>query len=407
MRQKLNAWKITAIVLASIIGLFLVIVLGYVGYVVLQYNRIPDNQIVDMDNNQSLVMSVGDEYTIATYNVGFGAYDQEFDFFMDTGKLKDEHGGTDLQGTRGKAVSRENVIKNTKGSIDSLIDTFGEDGELDFILFQEVDTKADRSHHVNQYEMMREAYAPYNMGSYFAVNFHSANLLYPFHDPHGKSVAGLATFSKYKVNSSVRRQYPISTAFSKFFDLDRCFVVSRVPVNGDKELVLINSHMSAYDEGGVYRTAQLKMLNDILASERQKGNYVIVGGDFNHDIADSKATYPSWEVIPDESVGGWLYQLFDGKNVVNKNDPTHSDLAEGYTFATTLGDSQDESVRIPTCRCCEMPYERDENGMVKNYQAVLDGFIVSDNIEVKRVRNIDTDFKYSDHNPVKLIFALK
>ena len=33
--------------------------------------------------------------------------------------------------------------------------------------------------------------------------------------------------------------------------------------------------------------------------------------------------------------------------------------------------------------------------------------IVSDNIEIKIVENIDTDFMYSDHNPVKLEFSIK
>ena len=30
-----------------------------------------------------------------------------------------------------------------------------------------------------------------------------------------------------------------------------------------------------------------------------------------------------------------------------------------------------------------------------------------DNIEIKIVANIDTDFMYSDHNPVKLEFSIK
>jgi exonuclease III len=38
---------------------------------------------------------------------------------------------------------------------------------------------------------------------------------------------------------------------------------------------------------------------------------------------------------------------------------------------------------------------------------VIDGFIVSPNVEVLSVQTIDLDFKNSDHNPVKLTFALK
>jgi hypothetical protein len=41
-----------------------------------------------------------------------------------------------------------------------------------------------------------------------------------------------------------------------------------------------------------------------------------------------------------------------------------------------------------------------------NYEAVLDGFIVADNIEAA-AHNIDADFTYSDHNPVRLGLVLK
>lgn len=49
----------------------------------------------------------------------------------------------------------------------------------------------------------------------------------------------------------------------------------------------MNVHLSAYDKGGVYRKKQLQQLNSFLEVEYQKGNYVVCGGDFNHDIANS------------------------------------------------------------------------------------------------------------------------
>lgn len=85
----------------------------------------------------------------------------------------------------------------------------------------------------------------------FAYNFRSSYLFYPFSDPHGKSNSGMVTLSRYKIQSSMRKSFPVDTGISKFFDLDRCFVVTRLNVS-DKQLVLINVHMSAYDEGGKY-----------------------------------------------------------------------------------------------------------------------------------------------------------
>lgn len=240
-----------------------------------------------------------------------------------------------------------------------------------------MDEKADRSYQVNQREIFQKGLSGY--GSVFANNFHSAYLFYPFLEPHGAVQAGMLTFSKYQILENTRRQFPVSDAFiTKFTDLDRCFLVSRLPVDGGKELVLIQVHLSAYDKGGLIRAEQLALLNEVLAREREQGNYVIAGGDFNHDIAESIESFPSGQKTPE-----WVYQL------------DSDDLADGYRFAKA-----ENAAEIPTCRGADIPYEKDVT-----YTVVVDGFIVSDNIEAK-AENIDGGFLYSDHNPVVMEFTL-
>ena len=175
----------------------------------------------------------------------------------------------------------------------------------------------------------------------------------------------------------MRRQYPVDKGFAKFFDLDRCFSVHRLPVDNGREFVLINSHMSAYDEGGTIRQKQLELLNGVLRSEYEKGNYVVVGGDFNHDIADSLDAFATRQEVPE-----WVFVLTD------------EDIAEHFSFAAAKN--------APTCRSTDMPYE---NGV--NYSVVVDGFIVSDNVQVVANENIDGDFEFSDHNPAVMRFMLK
>jgi len=41
-----------------------------------------------------------------------------------------------------------------------------------------------------------------------------------------------------------------------------------------------------------------------------------------------------------------------------------------------------------------------------NFLAVIDGFLVSDNIEIEDVKGIQTNFKFSDHNPVTVSIKL-
>lgn len=66
----------------------LAIVLIYLAYVIFSYKRLPDNMelSVTQDADRAKVLSAGEEYTIATYNIGFGAYTPDFSFFMDGGK---------------------------------------------------------------------------------------------------------------------------------------------------------------------------------------------------------------------------------------------------------------------------------------------------------------------------------
>ena len=358
-------WVVLALVLAVVL-----VVGGYVLYMVLQYSRIPDGQALTVQNGQAAQLQLGQNYTAATYNIGFGAYNPEFSFFMDTGTMKD---GTPVQGVHARAQSKQIVQDDTAGAISTL-----QGLSPDFCLLQEVDTDATRSFHINQSELVQAAFAGY--GSVFASNFHSAYLAYPLNEMHGSVQAGLLTLSRYDIAQATRRSYPVDESFpTQFFDLDRCFSVQRLPVQGGGELVLINSHMSAYDEGGTIRAAQLKLLGEVMSEERAKGNWVVVGGDFNHALCGTIEAFPSEQQVPP-----WVFAFDD------------SDLPQGFSVVRA-----DNLTEVATCRSTDMPYTPGVN-----YTVVIDGFIVSDNVQAS-AKNIDAGFAYSDHNPVLLTFSLK
>lgn len=358
------------ITLGVILTAFVVVVLGYVGYMSYQYYRIEDNKIINTKNPQKEVASIDKTFQITTYNIGFGAYNHDFSFFMDRGEMKD---GTSVSGKNSRAQSKEIVKVNTQGSID-----ITSSQNSDFYFYQEVDVDSTRSYNLNQRDQIRKEFDQY--GSIFANNFHSAYLMYPFNEPHGSTNSGLLTLSKYKVDENIRRQFPVDNSFiTKFTDLDRCFLMSRVPIDNGKELVLINTHMSAYDSGGKIRKKQLELLNQVLEDEYAKGNYVVVGGDFNHDIASSINTFESKQKVP-----AWVFELHE------------DDIDPNFNIVVA-----DNSQVVATCRSSDMPYKKGSN-----YTAILDGFIISDNIEATAT-NIDNNFEYSDHNPVRMSFRLK
>ena len=358
----------------SLLTIVILFAICFVCYLQFSYYRIGDTKI-EIVNNQDTYVNLSEEYSITTFNIGFGAYDREYSFFMDTGYMAD---GTETVGKYGKGVSKENTLKNTNGSIDIL-----ENLASDFYILEEVDTNSTRSYQVNQKEMIVNKLNNYSYT--YASNFHSGFLPYPIHDMHGISNSGILTMSKYNMDYSMRYELPIDESFlNKFFDLDRCINLVRYKINGtDKMLTIISAHLSAYDEGGVYRRKQIELLSNLMSEEYAKGNYVIVGGDFNHDIAEGGSNFPTKQLKPD-----WIQVL------------------SGDEFGSNFKIVSDST--NPSCRDADIPWEE---GVT--YATVVDGFIISDNIELISVENItninglDTNFMYSDHNPVNMKFSLR
>lgn len=358
--KRTGLWKIPLVILLAV----LLVIGGYVGYVFGTYSRIEDNLDLDVQGEAQEKAEQGKEYSVVSYNIGFGAYTADFTFFMDEGK-------------ESRARSKDSVITCVNGTVDTALSY-----KPDFVLFQEVDTDSTRSWHVDEAAIIRERFEKEGVfDSVFSNNYHSAYLMYPVTEPHGASRSGLLTMSRLDVTSSLRRKLPISTGVKKLLDLDRCYSISRIPAEDGKELVLINLHLSAYGTDAAQGNAQLEMLFADMQAEYAKGNYVVCGGDFNHDFTVDSKEY--FNPGTDKSYS-WCNPFPD--EVIPEGFKKCTDYAEGMTA---------------TSRYTNIPYGKD------SFTVILDGFIVSDNIDVNYVQNIDTGFEYTDHNPVVMRFTLK
>lgn len=354
--------RIFKIFLCVLLALILLIG-GYVLYVVFSYSRIEDNLALIPDNKSENLVKTNEEYTIVTQNIGFGAYTADFTFFMDGGK-------------ESRARSKESVINCVNSAATKVLSL-----SPDFVLFQEVDTSSTRSYHVNEENILKESFSSFS--SVFATNYHSAYLFYPILCPHGASNSGILTFANTKISSSLRKSLPISTSFSKFLDLDRCFSVSRLPIDGGKELIIYNVHLSAYGGSDEIRHAQMSMLFSDMQSEYEKGNYCVAGGDFNHDFTgDSTKKLNGGEEVE----FGWAM-------------PFPNELLSEYKNVSRATDYTNDTL-TPTCRNCDVAYEEG------NFTIVVDGFLTTSNVTVNYLENVSTDFVYSDHNPVVMKFEL-
>ncbi|MBR5309824.1 MAG: endonuclease [Oscillospiraceae bacterium] len=345
-------------IFAVFIGLVLVLAIGLVGWLtVTEFN--PDEveeQVVFGDSERKTVLN--EKITVLTFNMGYGNLGKEADSFLD--------GGKDV-----RSGDKETVLENLEG-IKNLI----KEKDADILLIQEVDEDSKRSYGINQVKILGEtAGGEYSLGHNYVCDY------VPFPIPTiGKVRSGVMTVSDFETEKAERISlpcpfsWPVSAA-----NLKRCLLVTYYDIEGtDKKLAVINLHLEAYDDGEG-KIAQTKMLWEILKSEYAKGNYVIAGGDFNQTFPGSLEKYP----IKNPEL--WTPGILE-----------ESDLPDGWQYV--YDDSN------PTCRLLNEPYNP-ESENTQYY--IIDGFIISPNVELLSVETINMEFEYSDHNPVLMEIILK
>lgn len=348
-------------VVLCVVTTVMVVVLGYAAYFLGSYHRVQDNLELEVESIPSAAMQKGKPYTILSWNIGFGAYEDDYDFFMDGGK-------------QSWAKSREALHANMT-DIASLI----AEQNADLYIIQEIDIDGTRSYHIDESEYLKSALTGYSYS--FAENWDSPFIIIPLDHPHGANYAGIMTFSRFGMTSALRRSLPVENTAMKFVGLDRCYSVSRIPAEDGKELVLINFHLSAYTSDGKIAFEQLEMVLSDMQAEYEKGNWCIAGGDFNKDL-----------------IGGGSEKFGVVGSEVNWAQPIPPEIFEG-TGITLIG-PYDADNPVPSARNADAPYWKGQ------YQVTIDGFMVTPNVKVLESHVVDTGFAYSDHNPVGMSFVL-
>ena len=348
------------------LALFLLMLFaGVLEYLTLTEYRPAERERVSVESGGRALIGAGDPFTVVTWNCGYGALGDNADFFMDGGKSVF---------TADKERVRLNIAKIT----DALAQM-----QPDVIFLQEIDRDSARSRGIEEViELSNTLQEKYDMiyTSAFAGNFKVRFVPFPV-PPIGRVNSGLVTFSDALARDAERIQLPIPFKWPvRLANLKRCLLVERLPLqNVDRELVLINLHLEAFDNGEG-KEAQTVMLREILEEEAANGNYVIAGGDFNQSFSNTDISdYPLQE-------GVWA--------------PGHIDTSEFTDGWQCLMDAS-----VPTCRSLDKPYAGADKDTFQYY--VIDGFIVSSNIEVKSVQTQDLGFVNSDHNPVLMECVLK
>lgn len=322
--------------------------------------KVQDTEAVAVIGTGAKEIKLGSTLSLLTWNVGYGALDERQDCYWDGGK------GVDGE-------SKEVVLANVAAMRDKIAAL-----DPDILLLQEVDLDSKRSYRINELDEFAKALSTDRCANTFAKNFKAGCVPLPLYNPTGRVNAGIAVFSSFFISSATRVQLPIPFSWPmSLFNLKRCLLINRLPISGsDKELVLINLHLEAYDDGEG-KAKQFAMLMDTMQAELNKGNYVIAGGDFNQTFSTTDyAKYPKRN--------DWVCPVIDA--------------AQYPDFTFRMDDA------VPTCRSLYKPYAQADHSDFQYY--MIDGFIVSGNVTINKLQTLDLGFKNTDHNPVVLSVTL-
>ena len=346
-------------VIAVIVLALILIIAAALGVLSAAEYRPADVETVAADPGAEALLETGTELTLVSWNCGYGALGDNADFFMDGGKSV-------------YTADRARVEQNLGGIREALKSL-----DPDLAVLQEVDVNSSRSYGQDERAVLREAMP--GVSEAFAYNFNTLYVPYPV-PPIGHVESGLYTLSRAKARTAERISLPCPFSWPiRLVNLKRCLLVSRFPVKGtDRELVLVNLHLEAYDSGEG-KEAQTRQLVSFMQAEYEKGNYVIAGGDFNQRFTNvDQSAYPVYE-------GMW--------------QPGEIDAAAFGENFTLLADNT-----VPSCRSLDRAWAGAEKEGFQFY--LIDGFIVSANVRTDEVKTLDLGFAFTDHNPVQLRFTL-
>lgn len=349
---KIAGW----LVLAVVLYLAGVIIYG----TVTEYKPEPESsENAEIKGKAAASSTMDSVVTLLTWNIGYGGLGKEMDFFYDGGKT---------------VRAPEDKWKSYFAGISGFI---ANNDSIDFILIQEIDRNSRRSYEVDMYRELNHVLKGYSAS--FGLNYDVNFVPVPYTRPMGKVYGGVATYSKYTPTESMRYQYPGSFPWpTRIFFLDRCFLAQRYPLSDGKELVLINTHNSAYDETGEIKDGEMQFLKKFVDAEYAKGNYVIAGGDWNQ-------CPPNFQYDKFKPVSG-----YDG----------FMPPAMSFDYASE-GWIWPYDPDVPTNRHLETPL--DEN----TFRTIIDFYLISPNIELQKIKTMNMGFDYSDHQPVLMQVKLK
>jgi len=326
----------------------LILAFAYVIVVIIvNRTRSVEARIVELDKLAGLPDTAGNEISVSTWNLGYAGLGSASDFIKDGG-------------TRMFPPSRDAVRGNLAGIVEtaSRLDT-------DVVLFQEVAGASP----LNYWIALDAALAKLMGGRqyWFRHDVSTWGVPRPLRLKHGSVLASRVTARRAEIVPLPQEPDPMLGLVVRLYALQ---VVTIASTDGGPDWVIANLHLSAFDDEARLRREQLRAVFEFAEARYRDGSRVILGGDWNMILM-----HTAFESNTPEEFLSWIHDL------------PRDWVPEDWTIAV-------DPAR-PTVRTLYKPYVPGEN-----FTGIIDGFIVSPNVEVIEVETQDTGFRHSDHMPV-------
>lgn len=304
----------------------------------------------DLTNKPKAEKIKSGSLSLMAWNIGYGGMGKSMDYYFDGGK---------------RVNPNEKEFNNNYSGILNFLSN----NPVNVALLQEVDIKSQRSYFNDMAKGLL-----YSLGGagYFSPNYKNPYVPFPLHSPIGKVHGGLFTLTHLKPDLVQRIPLPSENNWPRsLFDLKRNLLETRIAYKG-KELIIVNVHNSAFDKGDI-RKKQMEVIAKRYIEEYTKGNYIIIGGDFNMTFPNTeiKGTYIKQSPPSIES------SLFPNNWIFASSDKNHTNRDGGIAYNSSLSGTSS-----------------------------VDGFILSPNVKLLNIKVHDLGFEYSDHQPIEIKVVL-
>ena len=318
-------------------------------------------------SNTSSAIPLHQKIKILTWNAQIFAGGLNNQFFFD--------GGTD-------PWPSEKTIRETTARFARII----KQENPDIILFQEVDVNSTRTHHLNQFELIRSAlpatYSAWSCTPYWKTKY----LLYK---NLGRVDMQLCTFSKYRIVNATRYDLPRKKHANEITDaflIKPAILDTEIATTDGHNLHVMNIHTNAaFDSDQTATIEQSQAAYNLLTNFKSDNARAIIGGDFNSLAKPDliKYVYPASQYLYIGLKKSPVADLFrDFKAAPSMEDLTSPQKQKWFTYLTP---------RMP-----ERVADR-----------TIDYFFMTPNIQIDETEVIKKGTRYlSDHYPVMVTIHL-